>query len=155
MAGLRSLVRIPITYPFAFGVGFSGIKNGLADLLIQTQVEQCDNVDWRRVGVFSTFGLLFCGVWQGVLFTKIMPRLCPGAASFAAKSFREKLKDKNGLKQLGVQVFLENGINNPILYFPVFYGVKNGLENNQLNPFVNLKSGVDRCVLSAFCIRML
>jgi len=147
MAGFfRALSRIPVQYPFAFGAGFSCVKNGAADVLIQTQVEKCDKIDWRRTSIFSTFGLLFCGCWQYLLFTKIMPKMCPGAASFAAKSFREKLKDIKGLKQLAVQVFVENGINNPLLFFPVFYSVKIGMETNSYNPFSLLPLGIQRSV---------
>lgn len=30
---------------------------------------------------------------------------------------------------MGIQVFMENGINNPILYYPVFYTIKDAVEN--------------------------
>ena len=143
---VRALGRVPIAYPFAFGFVFSGTKNGAADALVQRTVEDADAIDWRRVGIFSTFGALFCGIWQYTLFSRIMPRLYPGAASFAAKSWREKLADKQGMKELGIQVFLENGINNPILYFPVFYSVKIGMETREYNPFTVFPKGVARCV---------
>lgn len=147
MAGVFLAVsRIPARYPFAFGATFSCFKNGAADVLIQTQVEKCDEIDWRRASIFSTFGLLFCGCWQYVLFTKFMPKICPQAASFAAKSFRQKLKDVEGLKQLAVQVFVENGINNPLLFFPVFYSVKIGLETHNYNPIELFPKGCKRLV---------
>lgn len=149
MAFARSLFRIPKAYPFAFGAIFSAVKTGGADVLVQ-KVEGAGDVDWRRVSIFSTFGLLFCGFWQYALFTKFMPRLCPNAVSFAAKSWRAKLADRQGLKELGIQVFLENGINNPLLYFPVFYSVKIGLETESYNPLELFPKGIDRCVIYIF-----
>ena len=54
--------------------------------------------------MFAAFGAGFCGAWQYALFVKIMPRLCPSAEAFAAKSIREKMRDGPGLRQLCVQV---------------------------------------------------
>ena len=87
-------------------------------------VENKEEVDIRRATVFTAFGALFCGAWQYGLFVKLMPWLCPNAVSFAGKSIRAKLKDVPGMKQLAIQVFIENGINNPILYYPTFYSIK-------------------------------
>jgi hypothetical protein len=56
-----------------------------------------------------------------LLFVRIMGRLCPDAAAFAAKSLAQKIRDAAGMRNLVLQNFLENGINNPFLYFPTFY----------------------------------
>ena len=122
----------PVRRPFIFGTGLAGVKNGLCDVLVQKAVEGNEDIDWRRVSVFTTFGALFSGAWQYVLFVRIMPRLCPAAEAFAAKPFRQKIKDIPGLKQLALQNFVENGINNPILYFPIFYTVKEFIEGGDL-----------------------
>jgi hypothetical protein len=129
-----ALKSFPMRRPFVFGTGLAGVKNGLCDVLVQTAVEKkdLDTIDWRRVSVFTTFGALFSGAWQYVLFVRMMPRLCPAAEAFAAKPFRQKLKDIPGLKQLAVQNFVENGINNPVLYFPIFYTVKEFIEGGDL-----------------------
>jgi hypothetical protein len=51
-------------------------------------------------------------------------RLIPNAAAFAAKPLREKLKDIKGIWALCVQVFLDQFVHHPLLYFPVFYGTR-------------------------------
>jgi len=48
----------------------------------------------------------------------------PGAAAFAAKSLRAKLKDGKGMFQLCAQVFIDQCIHHPLMYFPVFYCTK-------------------------------
>jgi hypothetical protein len=127
---LRAARRMPMRYPFFFGVGLSTVKNGGADVLVQSQVEgvPLGAIDWRRTSVFAAFGCVFCGAWQYVLFVKTMPVLCPSAVAFAAKPLRAKLRDGAGLRQLCVQVFVENGLNNPLLYWPIFYSIKTFIE---------------------------
>eukprot|EP00614_Pseudopedinella_elastica_P012053 CAMPEP_0172609590 /NCGR_PEP_ID=MMETSP1068-20121228/29570_1 /TAXON_ID=35684 /ORGANISM="Pseudopedinella elastica, Strain CCMP716" /LENGTH=140 /DNA_ID=CAMNT_0013413147 /DNA_START=32 /DNA_END=454 /DNA_ORIENTATION=- len=73
-----------------------------------------------------------------------MPRVCPAAIVFLEKPFREKLRDTVGLKQVAVQNFLENGVNNPLLYFPIFYTIQEFLNKgaeakvgNALKKYVN------------------
>ncbi len=43
-----------------------------------------------------------------MLFVKMMPKLVPGAAAFAAKSIKDKLRDPRGMGGLLLQVFVEN-----------------------------------------------
>jgi hypothetical protein len=128
-----TLRMIPKAHPFIFGTLFTGFKNASCDILVQKVVEGAEEINIRRTVVFGTFGMLFSGAWQYGLFVKIMPKVCPGAEAFAAKPIREKLKDIPGLKQLFVQNFVENGINNPILYFPIFYTIKEFVEGGPLS----------------------
>jgi len=148
MRALRALGRFPKTSPFVFGVGLSTVKTGGADVLVQSQVEgvPLDAIDWRRTSVFAAFGCVFCGAWQYALFVKLMPWVCPQAVSFAAKPLLAKLKDGAGLRQLCVQVFVENGINNPLIYWPVFYTIKTYIErpNEGLSLQQSATMGVQR-----------
>ena len=128
----KSRFNIHKTQPFIFGTSIALVKNAGVDILVQKYVEGAEELDLRRVAVFGTFGMLFCGAWQYFLFVKVMPKLCPAAEAFAAKPIAEKLKDIPGLKQLAFQNFVENGINNPILYFPIFYTIKEWLEGGPL-----------------------
>ena len=61
-------------------VAFGGVKNGLADLIIQHAVEQrpLGQTDWKRLNVFVTFGLLYVGGVQFILFNRLMPRMFKG-----------------------------------------------------------------------------
>lgn len=57
-----TLSRIPVQYPFVFGTAFAGLKNGLADVIVQTQIEgkSTDQVDIRRTALFSAVGPCCC-----------------------------------------------------------------------------------------------
>ena len=139
-----ALLSVPKRYPFVFGVSTATMKTGGVDLLVQKYVEKVDEIDWMRFSVFTAFGFCFAGVWQYTLFVKVMPRLCPGAKAFIDKPIREKIRDTQGLKELAIQNFAENGVNNPLLYFPIFYtiqefrtkGFEEGRVSNALSKYV-------------------
>jgi hypothetical protein len=118
-------------HPFIFGVGLTAAKTAGVDVAVQSLAEKKSAIDWRRTSIFLTFGVVYLGAWQYCLFVKIMPRLVPGAAAFAAKSVRDKLQDGHGLRGLLLQTVVENGINNPLLYFPIFYTIKEYLEHGR------------------------
>lgn len=115
------VMKIPIHHPFAFGVLAATVKTVGVDYLVQRYVEKKERIDTNRLSVFALFGCVYLGAFQYGLFVKLMPRLCPNALSFIQKPWRQKLADKQGLKELGIQLFLENGINNVFIYWPVFY----------------------------------
>lgn len=122
------LARVPKKHPFAFGVILCGVKNAGCDYAMQRYVQRKEEIDWRRVRVFGTFGMIFNGAWQYALFVRCMPAIFPGAAAFAAKPLRLKLQDRVGMRNLFLQCAIENGINNPLLYFPTFYVLKEHIE---------------------------
>jgi len=100
------------------------LKAGGVDLIVQKCVEGKKEIDWKRNMTFLTFGMCYQGAWQYYLFNRVMPRMIPDAFKFAAKSLREKARDVKGMKNVLVQNFVENGINNPLLFFPTFYTLK-------------------------------
>ncbi|KAJ1427796.1 hypothetical protein B484DRAFT_450162 [Ochromonadaceae sp. CCMP2298] len=126
------IASFPKTHPFAFGVVITAAKTGGVDALIQYYVEKKERLDLKRLSTFFIFGAVFSGAWQYALFVKIMPRVIPGAFAFAAKPIREKIKDLPGMKGVLQQCFVENGINNPVLYFPCFYMIKEFLNGKPL-----------------------
>ena len=101
---LKRVSRIPMQYPVAFGMGLSCVKTSFSDLLVQKVVEKREEIDWRRNAAFGTFGLLYLGGIQYALYVPIFSRMFPGAARFAAKPIREKVKDFSGMSQLAAQV---------------------------------------------------
>ena len=105
-------------------MGVTAVKTGGVDLLVQKFVENKKEIDWKRNATFLAFGMTFQGAWQYYLFNRVMPRITPDTFTFAAKSMREKIKDVKGMKNVLVQSFVENGINNPLLFFPTFYSIK-------------------------------
>ena len=140
----QSFKSLPMKRPFIFGTVFSSLKTGFADVIVQCTIEdkKLNEIDTRRTLVFSAFGFVFCGMWQYALFVKLMPRVCPQAISFAQKPLSQKIRDFNGLRQLAIQVFVENGINNPFLYFPTFYTIKSMLKTNTYDPRVTVPMGI-------------
>ena len=149
MKAFEALLKFARRRPFVFGVGLAGTKNAMCDVGVQSFIEgrrmpgawgsdgkagggkgdgARREIDWRRTAVFGTFGLLFNGAWQYCLFVRIMPRWFPNAAEFAAKPLRQKVLDKVGMRNLFLQLGIENGINNPLIYFPLFYNVKEYIE---------------------------
>ena len=105
-------------------MGVTAVKTGGVDLVVQKFVENKEEIDWKRNVTFLAFGMTFQGAWQYYLFNRVMPRITPDAFTFAAKSIREKVKDVKGMKNVLVQNFVENGINNPLFFFPTFYSIK-------------------------------
>jgi len=109
MSPLRRLAKIPIEHPFAFGIVISTAKTSVSDLLVQKVVQKREEIDWKRNLAFASFGCFYLGGVQYALYVPLFGRLFPNAASFAAKSFKEKLKDRKGIFAVSAQVSL-NGI---------------------------------------------
>lgn len=115
---------LPAKHPLAFGIVVSGVKTSVMDLVVQKVVETKEKIDWRRNIAFATFGFVYLGGIQYALYVPIFGRLFPNAAKFAAKPFRQKLKDGPGLRSLGFQLFLDQCVHHPVMYFPAFYVTK-------------------------------
>jgi len=115
---------VPIEYPMSFGVVISTIKTSVSDLLVQKVVEQRAEVDWKRNAAFATFGCFYLGGVQYLIYVPLFGRLFPNAAQFASKPLREKVKDFKGIRDLLGQVFLDQCVHHPFMYFPAFYCTK-------------------------------
>jgi len=117
-------------YPFAFGVGISTVKTSFSDYLVQTVIEKKEKIDWKRNLAFASFGFFYLGGIQYTLYVPIFGRLFPNAASFAAKNIAAKLKDVKGQFALFSQVFLDQCVHHPLMYFPAFYMTKEFVTSN-------------------------
>jgi len=127
---LRQLSKIPIKYPLSFGITISTAKTSFSDLLVQKVVEQREEIDWRRNAAFATFGCFYLGGVQYALYVPIFGRIFPNAASFAAKSLKDKVKDVKGMAACLGQVFLDQMVHHPLFYFPAFYCTKEIVVSN-------------------------
>jgi hypothetical protein len=119
-----NLARIPIKRPLAFGLCISTAKTSACDLLVQITIEKKERIDWRRNAFFGAFGFFYLGGAQYALYVPLFGRIFPGAAEFAAKSVKEKLKDGRGLAALFGQLFLDQFVVSPFVYFPAFYAAR-------------------------------
>ena len=120
----KSITSVPAKYPLAFGVVFSGCKTSFSDLLVQKVVERREKVDWRRNAAFAAFGFFYLGGVQYSIYVPLFSRIFPNAASFAAKPLAQKLKDTKGIFAMLAQVFLDQCVHHPLMYFPAFYCTK-------------------------------
>ncbi|KAL7557490.1 hypothetical protein ACA910_019337 [Epithemia clementina (nom. ined.)] len=112
---------VPVQYPFAFGVVFSGFKTSVSDLMAQKVVEQRETIDWKRNMAFAAFGFIYLGGVQYAIYVPLFGRIFPTAKGFAAKSLRDKIKDVRGMFECVAQVFVDQCIHHPLMYFPAFY----------------------------------
>jgi len=133
MSWLKRLSQVPVKHPLAFGVGVSTVKTSASDLLVQVAVEKKDlkSVDWSRNAAFATFGCIYLGGVQYAIYVPLFSRLFPNAARFAAKPIREKLNDSKGLLALAGQVFLDQFVHHPLMYFPAFYATRELVMNER------------------------
>eukprot|EP00527_Entomoneis_sp_CCMP2396_P003509 CAMPEP_0198151686 /NCGR_PEP_ID=MMETSP1443-20131203/56617_1 /TAXON_ID=186043 /ORGANISM="Entomoneis sp., Strain CCMP2396" /LENGTH=435 /DNA_ID=CAMNT_0043817441 /DNA_START=119 /DNA_END=1422 /DNA_ORIENTATION=- len=115
---------IPMEYPFAFGVVFSGFKTSFSDLMVQKVVEQREQVDWKRNAAFAAFGFFYLGGVQYAIYVPFFSRIFPTAKTFSAQPWRQKIKDFRGMFECGAQVFIDQCIHHPLMYFPAFYITK-------------------------------
>lgn len=101
---MASILKLAKSYPFTFGLIYSGVKTCGCDLLVQKVVEKREEIDWRRNAAFTLFGFVYLGGVQYALYVPLFGRLFPNAASFAAKPIVEKIRDGPGIKSLFSQV---------------------------------------------------
>lgn len=116
--------KVPVKYPFAFGVVLSGFKTSFSDLLVQKVVERKEKIDWKRNAAFASFGFVYLGGVQYTIYVPIFGRLFPNAAKFAKLPWRKKLQDTRGMINLVAQTFLDQCVHHPFMYFPAFYCTK-------------------------------
>ena len=117
----KTLTHIPREHPLAFGLAISTVKTSAGDLLGQTKFEKKDEIDWRRNIFFGAFGFAYLGGFQYAMYVPLFGRLFPGAATFASKTIKQKLKDKNGVVAMLSQLSLDQFLIGPFIYFPCFY----------------------------------
>lgn len=131
---MSAILRFAKSRPFLFGMGYSLIKTSGCDLMVQKVVEKRETIDWKRNMAFGTFGLLYLGGVQYVIYVPLFSRLFPNAAAFSAKTISQKLADAKGIRDLFSQVFLDQMVHHPLMYFPVFYMIKDFVTSDAPNP---------------------
>jgi len=125
---LRRISSVPKRYPFGFACFFTSFKSFMADVFVQKFME--DKKEWNvsRSMVFGTFGFLYQGAFQYVVYIHLVAgRLLPNAASYAALPLRAKLRDRRGGLELLAQVGIANLIMDPMLCLPTYYITKEAI----------------------------
>jgi hypothetical protein len=140
-----NLKTFPSRRPVVFGMGLSGFKTGGVDLFVQTQIEtkELKDVDRKRFLFFTSFGFLYLGCVQYAIYVPLFRNIFPNMVSFSKKSLVDKVRDKQGMKQIAYQVSLDQFIHHPFLYFPTFYIVQQIVENEKIDN-KTIKTGLGR-----------
>jgi len=121
---LNLILSFPKNRPFTTNLITATIKTSSCDILVQKYIEKKEKIDWKRNSIFTIFGFFYLGIAQWFIFVNFFNKLFPNMQKFANSSFNQKLKDKNGIKNVFYQVFFDNFIHNPFIYFPCFYVCK-------------------------------
>jgi len=117
-------------YPWTFGVSIATIKTGIADIFVQKQVEKREEIDWKRVGLFTFFGFAYLGIVQYLIYVNLFSHLFKNAAAFGKMPFREKIRNKDGLKDLGKQIVVDMFVHGPLFFFPCYYIAKESIQGS-------------------------
>ena len=122
----RAYIGWAARQPFVSQVVVATGKTVAADVLVQTVVEKKKKLDVRRVGIFASFGFLYLGCIQYAIYVKGMQNLFSKVAlnRFCNASFRDKIRDRQGLKILAGTVAIDFFAIQPFLYWPAYYWVK-------------------------------
>lgn len=68
-----------------------------------------------------------------MIYVPLFRRLFPTANTFPTLTLREKFANKQGMKETGAQVVIDQFLHHPLMYFPVFYATKE-IVTNPTNP---------------------
>jgi len=117
-------------YPWTFGVGIATAKTGAADILVQKQIEKREKLDWQRVGLFTLFGFAYLGIVQYLIYVNLFSRLFKNAEAFGKMPFRQKIRNKEGLKDLGKQIVVDMFVHGPLFFFPCYYIAKESIQGD-------------------------
>lgn len=130
-------------YPFVNNVAIATIKTGSADFMAQTVIGGTPllQLDLERSFLFMLFGGLYSGCFQWVYQVQIFKRLFD-VDKFTSLSWKEKLEDKEGLKQLIIQTGVDLAVLT-LVYLPTFYIFKAGVFSGSTDPGVWVSSGIE------------
>lgn len=113
----RAYNEVAQRYPFGTGVVTTVVKTSAADLFAQKVIEKREEVDWKRHGVFISFGLFYLGGFQYYLYNHLFVRWCAGMTAALGHKGSAPIK-----------TFIDQAIHHPFFYFPVFYSLKGYVE---------------------------
>ena len=133
-------------YPFANNIGIATAKTAAADLLAQTVIAQTPltEIDLQRSFLFMVFGAVYLGGFQYLYQVQVFKRLFD-IEKFTNLSWKEKLEDKEGLKNLGLQTALDLTVLT-FVYLPTFYVFKAGVFSGSTDPGVWASTGIENYV---------
>mmetsp|Transcript_11229 Transcript_11229/g.19179 ORF Transcript_11229/g.19179 Transcript_11229/m.19179 type:complete len:234 (-) Transcript_11229:994-1695(-) len=103
-------------YPFFTGFVTTGVKTSAADLFAQKVIERKEEIDWKRQFTFTAFGFFYLGGIQYGMYNNLFPRMCVPIKRYS--------KEWGRSLSVGAQVFVDQAIHHPFMYFPCFFLLK-------------------------------
>ncbi len=130
-------------YPFINNVAIATTKTGAADFIAQTVIGGTPiyQLDIERSILFMTFGAVYSGGFQWLYQVNIFKKLFD-IEKFTNLSIKEKLEDKEGLKQLMFQTALDLTVLT-LAYLPAFYIFKAGVFSGSVDPNIWMSTGLN------------
>lgn len=130
--------------PFLFQLGVATGKTMAADFMTQTVAEgkSLKEIDWKRNGIFVVFGFAYLGGFQYWLMVTKYRQWFPTMDRFGKLGFADKLKDTAGMLDALKMVVFDVVVHLPMIYFPVYYTVKEVVTGSSWNPLHWMKDGV-------------
>jgi len=105
ISGLNEVAR---RNPLATSLWFTAAKAGLADAVVQTQLEKRSELDKQRLATFTLFGFAYQGGFQYWMCNVLWERLFPGGT----------------LVPVVKKILATNLISDPVFFFPTFYSLR-------------------------------
>lgn len=110
-------------HPLAIAVLVATVKTATADILIQTQVEKREKIDYKRVALFTAFGSVYFGAFQYFLYVKCFSKWFDAVRlskmSIPAIFAEGGAARANWFNQIGFDLFLHGHF-----FFPIYYAFK-------------------------------
>lgn len=142
--GINKLIWLAQTRPFSTNIVIATLKTALCDYLVQRYIERKETIDWRRNAVFWAFGAVYLGGVQWFIYVTLFKRWWPGMATFSSQTWYEKLRNAQGIRDLGKQVAFDNFVHYPVVYFPVFYILKQSIQDPEVSASSIVRSATSK-----------
>lgn len=103
----------------AFSVFVGATKSTAVDLSVQAATS--DEIDWRRAGVFGSFGAVWMGGGQFIVLNRLLPWMFPGLL-------------QGQLRAAFKGMVFDQAVHMPFMYLPIFYCIRELGESRQSVP---------------------
>lgn len=134
---VEQIITLPMRRPRTVNLGMATIKTWLADMLVQlTDIrgKPDRSIDWHRSAAFAVFGFFYIGLVQWALYVSVMTNICPNAITFSNEPMEAKRHNIPGQIDLVKQVMIDNFLFEVLIYFPVFYVIKELVAGHSESP---------------------
>jgi protein Mpv17 len=136
-------------YPITFGTGIATVKTAAADIFTQKVLEKREELDKRRVALFTAFGFAYLGLFQYWMYVTLFSRWFAGTARFVEQPLKVKIRDRAGQLDLCKQIAFDNFVHIQ-WFFPMYYILKQSIVPVTGNAFDTPFSEVVSTALSKY-----